>query len=115
MLIPAIALCAGPGGLAEGFSRFSDKDVSFDVRLSIEKDEVACRTLRLRAFVRAFHGRKLPDVYYNYIRGDKASREILPCLPEWQLAESHVKQWTLGEKDAGVRGYVSLETLHATI
>jgi site-specific DNA-cytosine methylase len=45
--IPVVDLFAGPGGLGEGFSsiRNSDSSKVFDIRLSIEKDPVAHRTL----------------------------------------------------------------------
>lgn len=47
MTIPVIDLFAGPGGLGEGFSRSSEG--SFHIAVSIEKDEMAHETLRLRA------------------------------------------------------------------
>lgn len=70
--IPVIDLFAGPGGLCEGFSSVTtaDGDPAFDVRLSIEKDAVAHRTLSLRAFFRSFDRKNVPDAYYDYIRGD---------------------------------------------
>jgi DNA (cytosine-5)-methyltransferase 1 len=51
MPIPVIDLFAGPGGLGEGFSRSSNAD--FRIAVSIEKDEMAFDTLRLRAAHRA--------------------------------------------------------------
>ena len=47
--LPIIDIFAGPGGLGEGFSR-----VCFDVVLSIEKDYIACNTLKLRKFYYEF-------------------------------------------------------------
>ena len=47
MTIPVIDLFAGPGGLGEGFSRSSVGN--FHIAVSIEKDEMAHETLRLRA------------------------------------------------------------------
>jgi DNA (cytosine-5)-methyltransferase 1 len=47
MRVPVIDLFAGPGGLGEGFSRADSAD--FRVVVSIEKDEMAFETLRLRA------------------------------------------------------------------
>jgi DNA (cytosine-5)-methyltransferase 1 len=51
MSIPVIDLFAGPGGLGEGFSRQTAAD--FHIAISIEKDEMAHETLRLRAAHRA--------------------------------------------------------------
>ena len=50
--IPIIDLFAGPGGLGEGFSSINDNQGNriFEVKLSIEKDEHAHKTLRLRSF-----------------------------------------------------------------
>ncbi|MDW8260882.1 MAG: hypothetical protein RMJ35_00005, partial [Phycisphaerales bacterium] len=52
--VPVIDVFAGPGGLGEGFATATDERGRhpFDVRLSIEKDPVACRTLLLRSFFR---------------------------------------------------------------
>lgn len=51
MPVPVIDLFAGPGGLGEGLSRSSQ--VEFRTVVSIEKDEMAACTLRLRAAHRA--------------------------------------------------------------
>lgn len=51
MAIPVIDLFAGPGGLGEGFSKAEGAD--FEIVLSIEKDEMAHETLRMRAAHRA--------------------------------------------------------------
>lgn len=67
--IPVIDLFAGPGGLAEGFASIRDRSGNpcFDIRLSIEKEESAHRTLELRAFVRSFE--TPPREYYDYLKG----------------------------------------------
>ncbi|MEE1656756.1 DNA cytosine methyltransferase [Microvirga sp. CF3062] len=104
--VPIIDLFAGPGGLSEGFSRhsaFYDDPLHYDVRLSIEKDEAAVRTLRLRAFFRHFHGRSVPEEYYHYIRStdpDDRRRllERLQALPEWRQAQAEVWQTALGDE-----------------
>lgn len=61
--IPVVDLFAGPGGLGEGFSSIRNSDGSkvFDIRLSIEKDPVAHRTLSLRALFRSFKKEDVPD------------------------------------------------------
>ena len=73
MTIPIIDLFAGPGGLGEGFSSYKNSNSSpFNLALSIEKDPIAHRTLKLRSFVRQFNN-DIPDSYYNYVRTDKAN------------------------------------------
>lgn len=69
--IPVIDLFAGPGGLGEGFASLSDPGGlrRFKVKVSVEKDEVAHRTLSLRALFRSFPEGKAPDCYYDYVRG----------------------------------------------
>lgn len=72
MSIPVIDLFAGPGGLGEGFSSLIDPstgDRRFRIGLSVEKEPTAHRTLQLRAFFRAFSPGRVPDAYYDYIRG----------------------------------------------
>lgn len=82
--IPIIDLFAGPGGLGEGFSSLTGKDGKriFDIKLSIEKDENAHKTLELRSFTRQFPVGKLPPEYYDYVknynyRTDKEDRKKL--------------------------------------
>ena len=103
--IPVIDLFAGPGGLGEGFSRYGhyfNDNIAFRTRLSIEKDKVAARTLRLRAFVRAFSGQTIPDCYYNYVCSttpadkEKWATEMAK-LPEWKAADEEAWNATLGE------------------
>ncbi|WP_442896090.1 DNA cytosine methyltransferase [Bradyrhizobium sp. AZCC 2289] len=49
--IPIIDIFAGPGGLSEGFhsANTAQYGLRFSSVLSIEKDPVACETLRLRS------------------------------------------------------------------
>ncbi|NHA14146.1 DNA cytosine methyltransferase [Thioalkalivibrio sp. XN279] len=74
--IGVIDLFAGPGGLGEGISAFSRDGVHkpFKIRMSVEMEPSAHRTLQLRAFTRQFP--ELPRDYYDYIRG-VISRETL--------------------------------------
>jgi DNA (cytosine-5)-methyltransferase 1 len=68
--IRVVDLFAGPGGLGEGFSQFVHPRLRFDVCLSVEKDEAAARTLRLRKLFRLIKGdRHLTSLYYDYLRG----------------------------------------------
>lgn len=77
--IPIIDLFAGPGGLGEGFSSVLEKGSRvFDIKLSIEKDENAHRTLELRSFTRQFPQGKLPSEYYSLLKEPNlAKRELL--------------------------------------
>lgn len=70
--IPVIDLFAGPGGLGEGFSSFTDERGNnvFRIALSIEKDQYAHRTLELRSFFRQFNKEDVPDEYYQFLRGE---------------------------------------------
>lgn len=75
--IPVIDLFAGPGGLAEGFSSVLNKNKRvFDIKLSIEMEENAHKTLELRSFCRQFDPGNLPDEYYAVIEeADLQKRE----------------------------------------
>jgi len=81
--IPVIDLFAGPGGLCEGFSSIVDENglPRFAVKVSIEKDTVAHRTLMLRALFRKFSKGNAPTSYYEYARGD-ITREDFLARPE---------------------------------
>lgn len=100
--VPVIDLFAGPGGLGEGFSSVADDDGNrrFALRVSIEKDPVAYQTLSLRALFRAFPARKVPDCYYDYLRGNISRDELFshPAVPqEARLAAAEAKQAELGK------------------
>jgi DNA (cytosine-5)-methyltransferase 1 len=85
--IPVIDLFAGPGGLCEGFSSVFDETGArrFAVKVSVEMDPIAHRTLLLRAIFRKFPRGKVPGVYYDYIRGELTREEFL-THPEIQDA-----------------------------
>lgn len=91
--IPVIDLFAGPGGLCEGFSSIYDETGArrFDVKVSIEKDPIAHRTLLLRAIFRKFPKGKAPACYYEYIRG-KITREAFMAHPDIKDAAEHAAQ-----------------------
>lgn len=100
--IPIIDLFAGPGGLGEGFSSLQDEsgNKAFDVRVSIEKDPVAHRTLSLRAMFRSFPKGQVPDCYYDYIKGDITRDAFLahPAITdEVRASASEARNATLGE------------------
>ena len=93
--IKIIDLFSGPGGLGEGFSAHSD---TFQIAISIEKDESARRTLKLRSFFRSFS--QAPEEYYEFLKGtlaaqpedslyrlDKFSSEVTKADQEARLLE----------------------------
>ncbi len=92
--IPVIDIFAGPGGLGEGFSAFraSAGTFPFTIKLSIEMDEYAHRTLLLRSFFRQFDHGTVPSAYYEYLRGEdkwkgKTCQSLLDSFPaEGKLA-----------------------------
>ncbi len=97
--IPVIDIFAGPGGLSEGFSAFrKDRAPAFSIRLSIEKDPHAHRTLELRAFVRQFD--TPPPEYYRYLKGD-TTRDALFNAYSAQAAKAQHEAWhaELGGKE----------------
>jgi DNA (cytosine-5)-methyltransferase 1 len=100
--VPVIDLFAGPGGLGEGFSSLTDEngDRRFDLRVSIEKDPVAHKTLSLRALFRAFPKGKVPDCYYDYARGEITRQQLFEHADvpeEARVAASEAKNAELGK------------------
>lgn len=95
MPIPIIDLFAGPGGLGEGFTSVVDKkgDRVFKIALSVEMDEFAHRTLTLRSFLRQFPIKKLPDEYYQFLRGEvKTVEDLFDKYPN-QAKEAKEEAW----------------------
>lgn len=91
--IPVIDLFAGPGGLCEGFSSVLDETGArrFAVKVSIEKEPVAHKTLMLRAIFRHFPEGQVPECYYDYVRG-KIKREDFFAHPDVQEAVAAAKR-----------------------
>jgi DNA (cytosine-5)-methyltransferase 1 len=85
--IPVIDLFAGPGGLCEGFSSIFDEAGArrFAVKVSVEMDPTAHRTLMLRSIFRKFPAGKVPASYYDYIRGN-ITREAFLVHPDIRAA-----------------------------
>ena len=106
-MIPVVDLFAGPGGLGEGFSSlYINGDRQFDIRLSIEKDEMAHKTLMLRSFYRKFLRNEVPTDYYKILKlTDNKSRNdaILKLFNNYpiQAREASVEAWQaeLGSKE----------------
>ncbi|MDZ7867243.1 DNA cytosine methyltransferase [Acidovorax sp.] len=103
--VPIIDVFAGPGGLGEGFSALRDKngDRLFQIALSVEKDSVACRTLRLRSIRRSLEESGRLDTYFSLLRGElaRAEFEVFPIVREAiKEAEHEVLNAELGKNDA---------------
>ena len=96
--IPVIDIFAGPGGLGEGFARYPytrPSESKFRVCLSIEKDERAHKTLRLRSFTRQFFN-GIPSDYYRLLK-----RTDLPQAERiGQLFQKHSLQAEMANEDA---------------
>jgi len=100
--IPVIDIFAGPGGLGEGFSALQNKNGGniFKIKLSIEKDEYAHKTLELRAFYRQFSTDNVPPEYYQYLQ-KVIDKELLffKYPKEFQSAQKEAWLMELGEKN----------------
>ena len=96
--IPVIDLFAGPGGLAEGFSSIiKENQRIFDIKLSIEKDESAHKTLELRSFCRQFPKDELPEEYYEVLKeNDLKKREEKKIL----LFKKFNNEYAVAKKEA---------------
>lgn len=103
--IPVIDLFAGPGGLGEGFNAFSAGGFNpFKIALSIEKDDAAHQTLRLRSFFRQFARFEVPDIYYQVLRrevpvaqlGEKLKETSLEWFRKWEIASAEAMKAELG-------------------
>jgi DNA (cytosine-5)-methyltransferase 1 len=98
-MIPIIDIFAGPGGLGEGFSSFlNDADQRvFKIKLSIEKEPHAHRTLQLRAFFRQFESALVPDEYYEVLRTERTIESLFSSFPRQAAkAKTETVQATLG-------------------
>ena len=97
-MIKVVDIFAGPGGLSEGFSavKAESGDPAFDVVLSIEKDPIACETLRLRSFYRQF-ATDVPDDYYRCLRGELGIDALYKAHPQQaEASQAHCWNTTLG-------------------
>jgi DNA (cytosine-5)-methyltransferase 1 len=99
--LSVIDLFAGPGGLGEGFSSFSDENKGhpFDIRLSAEKDPFAQQTLELRTFLRTFRDEPgHPREYADFLRGRLSREQLFAQYPHQAVrAREHAQPFELGE------------------
>ncbi len=100
---PVVDLFAGPGGLGEGFTSMTCPSVSdqyaFRTAISIEKEEYAHATLKLRHLYKKFLPGKVPDEYYCYLASSISKTDLFGAYPE-EAAAADRSAWkcTLGEE-----------------
>ncbi len=107
--IPIIDLFAGPGGLGEGFMSLQNAvgQSIFDIKLSIEKDPNAHKTLIWRSFFRQFvkNGKEVPLEYYdayeetNLVRREQIIEAALNKYPEGNIAKKEAQLVELGSPE----------------
>jgi len=100
--ITVIDLFAGPGGLGEGFSAFTNESLEhpFKIALSVEKEPNAHRTLELRSFFRQFSGEP-PEEYYQYLRGELDREGLFDKFPS--EARAAITETLGGPREMGKR------------
>lgn len=98
--IPVVDIFAGPGGLGEGFSAFTTEsgEHPFRIALSVEKDENAHETLRLRSFFRQFRTDEVPDLYYQLLRQEVSLKDFKAGLNDPR--SKYHKQWVAAERES---------------
>lgn len=109
MSIPIIDIFAGPGGLGEGFMSLKDNSGKsiFDIKLSIEKDIHAHKTLTWRSFYRQFvkNNLNIPEEYYkayrerNLKKRDEIIEKALDKYPEGKIAREEARLVELGSDE----------------
>jgi len=110
-----VDIFAGPGGLAEGFSRVpaGNGEHAFHIALSIEKEKTAHSTLRLRSFLRQF-GDALPKEYYTFINEGGEEPDWMAKYPQqWAAAVDEAWQLELGKEDPEKRLNKRLDKIRA--
>ncbi|MCB1653072.1 MAG: DNA cytosine methyltransferase [Pseudomonadales bacterium] len=98
--IQIVDLFAGPGGLGEGFSSYNQGN-DFEIIVSAEKDPIARKTLRLRAFYRLLkrHNPGALDDYYDYCNGHSERPWSPRSEAQWIRSGDEAKCITLGSKE----------------
>jgi DNA (cytosine-5)-methyltransferase 1 len=97
-----VDLFAGPGGLAEGFSSYTDRNGHnpFNIAFSVEREASAHRTLRLRALLRQFDG-DFPPEYYEWLNSGGDQPDWPNRYPEeWANACAETLLLELGDAQA---------------
>lgn len=116
--INIIDLFAGPGGLGEGFSsyRIKERD-TFRIRMSVEKEESAHKTLTLRALYRVLSSKTAKKYYHGYLAGEISKEELTTTLHhEWRYANGETMHMptALGEDNEVIHKRLrELKHIHA--
>lgn len=112
-----IDLFAGPGGLGEGFAALEvDSHHPFRIGISVEKEESAQKTLRLRAFLREYRERhgKLPEEYVAFHAGERGEPDWEQLDAEaWQHACSEARQLELGSQEVAEEIDLAIERIRS--
>lgn len=104
-----VDLFSGPGGLGEGFSAFSDSTghQPFKIEVSIEKENSAHETLRLRSFLRQFP-EGFPNEYYSFINGRVDEPDWTTLYPaQWSAAKQEAVRLELGDGNSETSRYLN--------
>lgn len=95
-----VDLFAGPGGLGEGFARFTPVrggKSPFHIVFSAENSLPAVKTLRLRTFYRLCReAGAIPNSYYEYLRGEVGKPYDRQTEDLWREVSSEVRPVELG-------------------
>ena len=104
--LPVVDIFAGPGGLGEGFAR-----AGFDISLSIEKDPIACNTLRIRKFFHLISSNEHQKYYFRFVRGEIDLEQLKNKSPDyWNKAKISVLEAELGNPEHEKKICESIET-----
>lgn len=105
--IQVVDLFAGPGGLGEGFSSYTDSQGEvFEIKVSAEMEGSAHSTLRLRAFYRYLKRHQPDDLedYYHFCEtADAAPPYSTRTAEAWKHASQEAQQLELGKPDDNER------------
>jgi DNA (cytosine-5)-methyltransferase 1 len=118
MSVPVIDLFAGPGGLGEGFSAVTDEKGNrlFNIKLSIEKDEQAHKTLTLRSFLRQFPSGQVPNDYYKFLKAQISLDKMYQKWPKYaQKAKTESWRAELGEGENATSNTVVDERIKSAL
>ena len=99
---PVVDLFAGPGGLGEGFASLQTVSGTprFESAASIENEQNSFRTLHLRHFLRNFSEDRLPEEYYQYLRGSIVKDDLYEKFPDEKAqADGATHRISLGPKN----------------